>query len=219
MKSTEAEYNKLYIKQLEKDNTDLKDEIKHWQISWDILTKENAELKSNDLYISYQVLDKQLAELKKLHEKLIFILAGKDKQLADIKYLNRDEVEKIIETIYPLYPPTGKKNITYHQAITAICNLAIPKSQVINYSGEFGNIQFKLDPTLRPDELVITNETDEVRVYNLAIKPITKDKIIEVLKKYFILQSDYESQSLLKDKLIIDLYETIANEILNDKEE
>ena len=33
------------VLKLEAENTDLKDEIKHWQVSWDILTKENAEQK------------------------------------------------------------------------------------------------------------------------------------------------------------------------------
>ena len=54
---TEKECDVLYklcgnlnhkLEQLEKENTNLKDEIKHWQDSWDILTKENTELKKEN---------------------------------------------------------------------------------------------------------------------------------------------------------------------------
>ena len=90
--------NDNYVTGLETENTDLKDEIKHWQDSWDILTKENAELKQQleaVKYLDYKTVFKKFIEITKFD---IFI---------------DDDVLTI----------QGRDIFDF---ITAICNLAIP---------------------------------------------------------------------------------------------
>jgi len=134
----------IYQRQIEKQNTNLKDEIKQWQVSWDILTKENTELKErfkadecdlcNDLQDENMELKQQVDRLHK--NEIIY-----HKRLKDIKYLNRDEVGKIIRDLLEenhnldsgicdniTGNPMKDYAICYHKNIdnkvTAICNLA-----------------------------------------------------------------------------------------------
>jgi Glu-tRNA(Gln) amidotransferase subunit E-like FAD-binding protein len=107
---------KKQVQQLEKENERLKE---NWcqETTWrEILKDENIILKKSN------------EELVELCAKLQSDLKEANEKLDNIKYLNEKEVEKIIERIYPLYPPANTQNITYKEAITAICELGIDKS-------------------------------------------------------------------------------------------
>ena len=95
------------VEELEKENADLKDEIKQWQSSWDCIVKENADLEDK-LY---------------RRNKRVEVL---EQQLDNVKFFNRDEVEKIFANSKLMYLNGVDYLTEFHKVITAICNLALP---------------------------------------------------------------------------------------------
>lgn len=95
------------FKQLEKENTNLKDEIKHWATSWDILTKENAELKErfkadecdlcNDLQDENANLEATMFVKDKMMKELDDTITNLQQQLEVVKPFTKDRVLKEIE--------------------------------------------------------------------------------------------------------------------------
>ena len=120
---------------LKGENTDLKEEIKHWQSSWDILTKENAKLKQ------------QLKAVKMLN---------RDEVKEIINYIMNFYFgeEEGIKTKYVMSEEEG---------ITAICNLAIPvidKDRIIevltNLENQVANVlvNFKINKEQIANEIL-----------------------------------------------------------------
>lgn len=84
-------------------------------------------------------------------------------QLVSIKYLNRGEVEKIYNECNGNY-----LGFEMNKFVAAICNLAIPEN--------ICKMKIYKDGKLKSEKTFIAKE--------YAIKPITKDKIIEAIKKH-----------------------------------
>jgi len=98
--------NDNYVTGLETDITDLKDEIKQWQDSWDILTKENVELKQ------------QLQAVKYLNRKEV------EKIFKEANTRRGDANQDFIDG----YNDTPTFEEIEQDTVTAICNLAIPEN-------------------------------------------------------------------------------------------
>jgi hypothetical protein len=195
------------IKKLKKENADLKDEIKHHIKSYKIVCEHDAELQD---------------------------------KLSNQKHLSYGEVEKIIIM-----------SNTIEEAITAICNLAIPEygrklenSQTCKRCGlrDYTNFnvpknlwdsitgkEFKNHVLCLPcfDALAYEKNIEyEDKISDvifigdkiaIAIQPITKDRIIEVLGNFAnTLNSELLNRNVNMQLRRIDI-ETIANEILNNK--
>ena len=204
------------IKQLEQDNTTLKDINKGLGEMVDELKQQLADTLGRfegEMDLNTKVM-KENAELKDKLDKLMNDTSQCDicldlcfenekltKQLADKKYLNRNEVEKII-------PKYGNYSTTEEHTswVTAICNLA-PEQRYLNFDEVHKlfqkHIQWNDDDTVK-DIQIIDLEED---ICNLAI-PITKKNIKEAIWRKWNWEHGLEWNS-----------EQIADEILNNKTE
>jgi len=162
------------IKELQKENKDL------WEMNKILADSRLKILGENQ-------------ELKKRHEELIFMLAEKDKQIADIKYLDGDEVEKIMMNFAHDCGGTSILISLKEKYITAICSLAIPESP----------------RNLTKEELAKEKKYEKDNYKTFAI-PITKEKIIKILEKYM---NKYSGD------VNIGYFKAIATEILGDDDE
>ena len=200
------------VEELEKENADLKDEIKQWQSSWDCIVKENADLEDK-LY---------------RRNKRVEVL---EQQLDNVKFFNRDEVEKIFANSKLMYLNGVDYLTEFHKVITAICKLAIPEQKYLSLE----EVRHILNETVK--EWKIYQDTKEEYPYNsnyvssqicnLAIKPITRDKIMKVLNKLLYEKRDIDggicdsfTGNPIKDYVIglNKIKEKCADEILNDKD-
>ena len=165
--------NKKKLIELEKENVELKLEVEKYKGRYE---------ESMDKLVEKSEINKkfkqQLKEYELINRHHVDLIGRQEQQLADIKYLNRDKVEKIIRSIFGSTWGTGKEMYDFSHseetligAITAICNL--------------------------------------------AYEPITKDKIINIIKDHYWDSLTYymEEQQDLFDKH----FEFIALEILNNK--
>jgi len=95
-------------------NTNLKDEIKHWQDSWDVLTKDNAELKEQIKYLDgVSMLNEDLIrkndELEQQNAELLEEVKGRDGIIGRV-IDGRDKLKQQIDRLH-------KNEIIYHKRL------------------------------------------------------------------------------------------------------
>jgi len=304
----------IYQRQLEKQNTNLKDEIKHWQVSWDCIVKENAmllkenkealeaveklmndnteleatlddnnlqikntaEIEKENIELKEQILksqDEAECEFKQGTEndaRLHNVIERKNTTIGDleaklilrngrileleqqIEYLDgvsmlnedlirkNDELKQIIETapsdLMGDNMRLRKKNAELKDTIkfrdssiqTLLETIDLIKEQRDKAEQQLVDIKYldrdEIEKIFANSKLMYLNGVDYLTEFNktiaaicnLAIKPISKDKIIEVLKNYKYDLIYYPNGDATIDE---DIFGQIADEILNSKTE